>query len=346
MVEKIASLKKIPGARNINILDSSRAYAELKQIVEKEGIIDRDYTFYWLLMFITFAGMSLSLAIVLFVDSYLAIIFFGMVFAFFSVQVAGLFHDAGHKAIFESSAINDIFGNIFGGIVAMDFNAWKVKHDRHHAKPNQEGEDPDIELPLIYLTSETYQSKKGIIKLIGKFQVYYFLPMGLLMAFSPRLGSVAYFKREFSKGIWWEIALFALGFFVWFILPFFVFDFAKAIVLFLVVNGFIGIYLFNVFAPNHKGMPQLSKSVKLSFLEQQVITSRNIYGNWFNDFIYMGLNYQTEHHLFPHCPRNKLKLITPHLLAVCDKLKLDYTEVSPLESNKIILSELNAVTKN
>ena len=45
---------------------------------------------------------------------------------------------------------------------------------------------------------------------------------------------------------------------------------------------------------------------KVDFLRRQVLTSRNIKGNWVMDTFMGGLNYQIEHHLFPNMPR-------PHL---------------------------------
>jgi hypothetical protein len=48
------------------------------------------------------------------------------------------------------------------------------------------------------------------------------------------------------------------------------------------------------------------------FLREQVLTARNIYGNWFIDFMYGGLNYQIEHHLFPSMPRYSLRPCSSH----------------------------------
>ena len=137
-----------------------------------------------------------------------------------------------------------------------------------------------------------------------------------------------------------------VGIVVIFILPFFVFNIAKAVTLFTVVNFTVGFYLLNVFAPNHKGMPVVQRGNKISFLEQQVTTSRNIIGNTITDFIYMGLNYQIEHHLFPDCPRNNLKKISPYIKEVCQDLNLEYTEVGIIETNKIILNELHSIAKS
>jgi fatty acid desaturase len=75
------------------------------------------------------------------------------------------------------------------------------------------------------------------------------------------------------------------------------------------------------------------------------MTSRNVDGHWLTDFVYMGLNYQIEHHLFPNCPRINLPKITPYVKEICKKMKLEYTSVSIIETDKIILKELNDVAK-
>ena len=64
-----------------------------------------------------------------------------------------------------------------------------------------------------------------------------------------------------------------------------------------------GAYLSMIIAPNHKGMPIWARGEKLTFLERQVISTRNITPGPIADFLFGGLNYQIEHHLFPTIPR-------------------------------------------
>lgn len=333
------------GAQSMTPLDGAKAYAQLREEVTKAGILDRDYTYYALLTSTTFAGYFFSLYQIFQASSTGAIIVWGLAFAFFSVQIAGLIHDAGHRTIFSSVKNNDLIGNFFSFFVGHGYAFWRGKHNKHHAHTNQEGEDPDVELPLLSFTADRVKKKKGLARLLVRYQAYIYYPMGILVVFSPRLGAIKYLLRNFNKKIWWEAILFLAGFTVYFFLPFFVFEINKALLVFAVVNFSAGAYLINVFAPNHKGMPQIDEGVKFSFLEQQIITSRNIHRHWLTDYIYMGLNYQIEHHLFPNTPRNKLHLLTPFVKKICRQRKFEYTSVSFLESNRIIVSELNTVGK-
>ena len=249
-------------------------------------------------------------------------------------------HDAGHRAIFVSPGTNDLFGTLVTSFLGVSYDWWRPKHNEHHANPNQEDEDPDFAIPFLSFTKERFRQQKGFAKLLSKYQMYLYFPIGTLVVFTIRKNSLEYLVKQ---RLFLSIVFLLVGVFAWFLLPFFLFPLSKAIVFLIVQNVITGLYLFNIFAPNHKGMPYIAKGVKISFFEHQVMTARNIYGHWLTDFIYMGLNYQIEHHLFPNCPRNKLHKITPYLLEICRKVKLEYTQVSVLESNKIILRELKQI---
>ncbi len=325
------------------ILDGTLEYGKLRQQLESKGIFDRAYGYYAFLMIFVFSGFFITAYFIIITKSIPLLIVLGLIFSFFSVQIAGLLHDAGHRTIFKSTLMNDIAGYICGAVIAMGYSSWKYKHNMHHSHPNQEDEDPDLELPLLSFTQARLKNKKGLARLIRRYQAYLYYPMGSLIALSIRITSIRYLIKKFEIGSIWQAVVLTLGIIVWFVFPFVFFSFPKSILLFFVVNISTGFYLLNVFAPNHKGMPQFAKNVKISFMEQQIMSSRNIYGSFFTDFVYMGLNYQIEHHLFPYTARNKLKQITPYVLKICAKRNLDFTQTTILQSNKIILSELNQV---
>ena len=60
----------------------------------------------------------------------------------------------------------------------------------------------------------------------------------------------------------------------------------------LVHRALAGLYMGLVFAPNHKGMPVLDAGMRLDYLRQQVLTSRNIHSIPLMDVAYGGLNRQ------------------------------------------------------
>lgn len=329
--------------KNIDLIKASKSYAGLQGVVTEAGILQRAYFYYLLLVLFTFGGLFVSMFAIFRLDNYFYIILACLSFTFFSVQLGGLMHDSGHRAVFSKAGNNDILGYICGAFLGMVYDNWKLRHNAHHAHPNQEEEDPDIEFPFIATSKELFQKKKGLERMLIRYQAFYFYPLGAIISFSNRLGASSYFLKKPFLDNWWKILIYALGIFFLFPLPFIIFAPVKAILVFSLIHITSGMYLANCFAPNHKGMPEVRRGMKLSFLEQQIVTSRNVQGGYLTDTILLGLNYQIEHHLFPNCPRNKLKKITPYVKKICRDLGLQYSCVNFVETNKIIVRELHSV---
>jgi fatty acid desaturase len=117
----------------------------------------------------------------------------------------------------------------------------------------------------------------------------------------------------------------------------------QALVFFIVHQSVFGLYMGATFAPNHKGMPILSEEDELDYLRRQVVTSRNIRGGRFADFVLGGLNYQIEHHLFPSMPRPSLRRAQAIVRAHCREHGLTYHESTILGSYAQVLRHLHAV---
>lgn len=330
-------------SHKISIIEGAKVYAKLRKDVTAAGILERDYTYYTALCAIVFGGFFLGLYFMIIAQGALAIIFSGVMVALFAVQICGIFHDSGHRAVFKSFKNNDILGYFCCFLLAYTYRKWKVTHNKHHANPNEEEMDPDIERPMFSFNEKQMKSKRGPLLAISRLQAYAYYPIGSLTGIYSQVVNIAYFIRDHQKTKYWEKLLYFAGITLWLVVPFVAFGLTKAILIYISLYPLMGMYLFNVFAPNHKGMPQIRKNQKISFLEQQIVTSRNINSGFFTDILLMGLNYQTEHHLFPECPRSKLKLITPYTKAASRKLGLAYTTTGLLNSNVIILKELNEV---
>ena len=328
--------------KNAIVLETQE-YVKLKNSIEQEGILNRSYFYYSLLACCDLLIFALSIIVVFISTNIWLIVIFSAMVGFFAVRMGGLMHDAGHQAIFRSEKNNDIAGYIFGTLATIAFAGWKSSHSAHHANPNQEDEDPNVELPILSFNVERYQSKKGLSKLLRKYQMYLYYPLLISVGFGMRIADIFYFKSSFKLPKLWQLEIFLIAFFCIYFLPFLVFPFTKAVVVVIVSNIVTGIYFSTIFAPNHKGMYEPKKGERLSFIKHQIITSRNINSNPITDYVFMGLNYQIEHHLFPMCPRNKLKYITPHVAKVCDNQKLEFTKVSFIRSNLIILESLKTV---
>jgi fatty acid desaturase len=330
----------------LSIAEATRAYSQLKAQLAAAGLFQRSYRFYFLLTAFAFSGYVASVIAIASFDHLLPLSIACLGFTFFSVQVAGLMHDSGHRAIFASTSKNDFFGYVCAALLGMVFDNWKTRHNLHHAHPNQEDMDPDMKIPFLATSEEDYVRKSPAERWLIRFQAFYYFPLGSIVSFSNRLGTVTYFLDRRSRAAAWKLGVYAAGIFFLFVAPFLAFDPGKALFVFLTVHISTGIYLANCFAPNHKGMPQLGASSHLSFLEQQVITSRNVKGGFLTDLLLVGLNHQVQHHLFPYTPRNKLPLLAPYVRTTCESHGIDYTEVGLLETNRMLLRELRQIPRH
>ena len=113
--------------------------------------------------------------------------------------------------------------------------------------------------------------------------------------------------------------------------------------IFFASNVIGSVYFAAIVAPNHRGMPVWTGGVKLSFLERQVLSSRDLTSHPVWDFFYGGLNYQIEHHLFPTIPRVNLKRAQTIIQPFCEAHSLSYEVTDPLTGYRRVYSELRRI---
>jgi len=104
-----------------------------------------------------------------------------------------------------------------------------------------------------------------------------------------------------------------------------------------------GLYAGLVFAPNHKGMLMVDSDSDVSLFRRQVLTSRNVRSGPVNDFLYGGLNYQIEHHLFPFLRQDQLPAVQAIVKPFCREHGIRYHETGIHQSLKEILQHLQQV---
>jgi fatty acid desaturase len=326
--------------------EHAAAYSSLRSEVTAAGLLTHSLSFYLPLIVAAFGCYGLSTWAIVTTDSYLWLTVACLGFTLSTVQLAGLMHDAGHRAVFHSTLLNHLLGLATTGAIGMVFPSWVQRHTLHHAHPNQEALDPDMEVPFLVLSEADFAAKDPLQRLLARWQAYFFYPLGALVSFSNRLGSITYFWRHRSRANLPRLLLYFPALFLLFAGPFLVFPLEKAAFVFLLVHVSTGVYLAACFAPNHKGMPSLPQHADISFLEQQVRTSRNVRGGLLTEFLLVGLNHQVEHHLFPGCPRKKLRSLGPYVRRVCEGQNLPYTQVSFLRTNSLLVRHLHRVSRS
>ncbi len=320
-------------------------YAELKRAIKKDGLMDRQPAYYAGKTALTLGLLAVGVALLFVSDGFWFQMLNAVYLAFVFGQISLLAHDFGHRQPGALSARTNDFATLLlgNGLLGMSREWWVEKHNRHHGHPNQMDTDPDIDIPLLAFEEEQAFEKRGLSRLVTKYQAILIFPLAFLQALSMFRSSVAFiFSREANRPVA-EALTIVTHFAVYFGLLFSVLEPLTAVLFVVVHRGLWGVYLVSVFAPNHKAMPILESDSEVGFLHRQVLTSRNVFAHPITDFFYGGLNYQIEHHLFPRMPRNKLKEAQPIIKDFCQRLEIPFHETTVLQSYREILVHLHEV---
>jgi fatty acid desaturase len=319
-------------------------YAQLSRQIRRAGLLERRPGYYIWKIAVTAAALVAGWAAFAVVgDSWWQLgvaVWLAVVFT----QIGFLGHDAGHRQITSSRRASYILGILHGNLgIGLSYGWWVGKHNRHHAHPNTEDADPDIMISVLAFTAAQAAAGRGVARLGFRYQAYLFFPLLLGEAISLHAASFRALTRRAPRLPVVETALLTAHIAGYLTAVALVLSPVKAVVFILVQQGLFGLYLGCSFAPNHKGMPVLAAADRSDFLRRQVLTSRNVHGNWLTDLALGGLNYQIEHHLFPSMPRPNLRRSQPLVRAFCQQQGLPYCQTSLARSYAQALRHLNTV---
>ena len=333
-----------PGALIPGPGPASGDYAELRRWVRAEGLLDRRPRYYLIKIAVVAALLTGGWAAFFALgDSWGQLLVAGYLAGVFG-QIGFLGHEAGHRQIFRSRRGNELVGLVHGNLLTgLSIGWWTGKHNRHHAFPNQPGKDPDVTIPALAFTPGQARGRRGVARLVARYQAYLFFPMLLLEAVSMHVISVRAVltgtvrRRRRLEGL--LLAAHGAGYLSAVLL---VLSWPRALAFIAVQQALFGLYLGCAFAPNHKGMPVLGEEDDLDFVRRQVLTSRNVSGGRLTETMLGGLNYQIEHHLFPAMPRPALRRCRILVRAFCARTGLLYCEKGLLSSYSEVLRHLHA----
>ncbi|RPK42269.1 Fatty acid desaturase [Streptomyces sp. ADI91-18] len=172
--------------------------------------------------------------------------------AFVFGQVALLAHDLAHRQVFRLRKASELSGRIAGNFgIGMGYGWWQDKHTRHHANPNHEDLDPDLDADILVWTQDQARAARGPPRLLGRSQAFLFFPLLTLEGFNPHVSGVrSLFDRSLKHRVW-EGALLTAHFAAYLGALFLVLPPGEAVVFLLVHQCLFGVYLGSIFAPNH-----------------------------------------------------------------------------------------------
>ncbi|MPZ61917.1 MAG: acyl-CoA desaturase [Propionibacteriales bacterium] len=320
-------------------------FTELSHRIKASGLLKRRYGYYWSKLIgsvLVFAGIWVAFGFL--GDSWFQLVLAGVLAAVLA-QFGFLGHDGAHRQIFASPRWNEWTSRVISGLfMGLSYGWWLPKHNRHHANPNKEGADPDVEPGVLVFTPAAAQRRRGLSARLTRRQGYLLFPLLLLEGLSMHVASIRMIgRREALTHRWCEAAFVVTRIGAYVAVLLLVLPPGKAAAFFGVQMGLFGLFLGGSFAPNHIGMPIVAPNQKVDFLRRQVLMSRNIRGGRAMDFALGGLNYQIEHHLFPSMPRPNLRQVQPLVREYCARHKISYTETSLVGAYGAVVRYLNNV---
>jgi fatty acid desaturase len=275
----------------------------------------------------TMAAVGIGIYLLSLTDNTGLLLIGAVLMAILITHVSYIGHDAGHRQIFASPKHNDYVSLLLMPFVGFSGAWWRQAHNAHHANPNHEVLDPNLRVPILAFTEQQFAERR-----FARFQAFYYIPMIAFEILAMHFNSFYYLARAQVKYRWVELAaMFAFFALQWFVLLSLMSP-LQAVAFFIVHELAKGLCLGAVFAPNHKGMDVVDDATNGGFLWRQLVTTRNVRPNYAIDFIMGGLNYQTEHHLFPTVPRLRLRQLRHVVKAFCEEKNLPYFETGLFES--------------
>lgn len=336
--------KESPALNDSLPLTGENDYGDLRNKVREQGLFVKRPLNYSLKFLLTLVLLAASIASLVVFDALWIHILNAAFLAFICGQLTFFVHDAGHNQIFASGSKNRIAVIWLSSFFLGGSSSWWVdKHNRHHVNPNVGGVDPDIEIPVLAFSKEDALKKKGIVRLIVKYQVFLFFPLLMLEAFNLRFNSINHLRKKRLADYWDTIALVAVHHAIYLGLLFYFLGAWQAVVFIAVHHALFGLYLGCTFATNHIGMPVLKGDEELDYIRLQTLTARNLKANWLTGYLFGGLDSQIEHHLFPTIPRASFGDLRRIVKPFCQEKSIEYCEVSFIKAYVDLLRHLHEV---
>lgn len=266
--------------------------------------------------------------------------------AFVSVQLGIVSHDAGHRAVHRRRGWNDLWGHVgMTFVCGLSFTHWRIVHDTHHRHSQDELRDPDMQYAAVFsVHGRGAAEKRGLARVMRPLQHFYFWPLGALYSWSLRWDSIARLFRDPDRtrvDRWVLPGHYAL----WLVGPALIVGPAAAVVSYVLVSTLIGLYLVLIFAPNHMGMPSRRAGERWTYLEQQIITSRDLTVGRLLAVVLGGLEHQIEHHLFPNIGQPRLRAARAIVTAFCVEHGLSHHEVGFFAAHRAVLGQLACMAR-
>uniref|UniRef100_A0A914WC67 Cytochrome b5 heme-binding domain-containing protein n=1 Tax=Plectus sambesii TaxID=2011161 RepID=A0A914WC67_9BILA len=312
-----------------------RGFEKLRQEMHSEGLMKENNEFY---ISKTFEVLGI-VALAFLLQYWQWYILSACVLALAWQQFGWLCHEYCHHQPMKNRHANDTMSLFLGNIMqGFSRDWWKEKHNTHHAATNIIDHDGDIDLtPLMAFVPDDLKKYKLVLETpflnFIPYQHIYFAAVIPLLRISWTLQSIVFvstanrnFYRSHRKHATIEqigIALHWLWvFFQLWLLP----TNSIRVLYFLISQLGGGLLIGHVVTFSHNSVDKFPANSRLlnNFACLHILTTRNMDPSPFVDWLWGGLNYQIEHHLFPTMPRPNLNRASHMVRRFCEEHDLPY----------------------
>ncbi len=342
-----APVKAAPDVKKAPAGPADRRYAVLVQRVKAAKLLDRRPGLYLIRCAMTAVLLSAGWAAFFVIGDSWWQLAVAVYLAFAFTQVGFLGHDGGHRQAFRTRRANDVLllacANLGIGVAS---GWWFGNHNRHHAHPNNTDHDPDVRLRYFAYSHEQTDTKTGIDRVTARFQHILYFPLLCLLGFSLHAESIVMVVRKQVSRPIIEGVLIVIHQAAYAAALLTVLSPLKVIAFVAIHQMLFGLYLGSTFAPNHKGMDMFDDGTEPTFIDRQLLSSRNVRGNAITSYLFGGLNHQIEHHLFPSMPRPNLAKARPIVREFCAEVGLPYAERSVFSSFREVVRHFRSTRRS
>ena len=331
-------------------------FRAVRQELLRRGLYEVPSAFYNKL-YLWFAALFVgSLYLTLACSSIVCHMIGAVLMGLFWQQYAGLGHDLGHTSVSKSFSDDHWYGSVIGAsLTGLSTAWWKSSHNTHHVVPNSVENDPDIQhMPILAISEHviegpywsTYHDKMFSLDSVAAFLVGYqhllFFPLMSLARFNLYAQGLIFLitrtdnlKTPFRRH---ELVCILGIFLVWYLavaltLP----TWTERVVWVLLSHAFTALLHFQIVI-SHWSRETYRKSDETTnkktdedisaddWYRLQLRTTMDISCPEWLDFLHIGLQFQTTHHLYPTLPRPNLRIATELVKEVCQKHGIEFCE--------------------
>jgi fatty acid desaturase len=269
-------------------------------------------------------------------------------FAFISIQFGFVMHDAGHGALFRHPLANKLAGLLAANLLAgLSFGWWVSNHNRHHAHPNTDDSDPDLDMirTVFALAPQDASAGGTLRRFLARHQVFLAPLLSALQIFGLKYYGFQFLASRPSRHRISESILLLIHHVAYFGFLIYFLGSALGLCVALIHHLAAGFYLTAIVSPNHIARPTGRRPDEDPIL-YQIVPSRNVRTPVWLEFLWGGLNYQIEHHLFPAIGRGGIRRALPVVKRFCEERNLPYHETTFLECYSEIFGLLESVSSS